>query len=274
MLTDGHAFVGSTILAGRPIAPRRTANPRVSIIVPALNEARNLELILPNLPEVHEVIVVDGGSQDGSEEVVRRVMPSAKFLQQTRRGKGNALAVGFAAVTGDVVVMFDADGSADPLEIPRYVEALVDGADFAKGSRYLPGGGSTDLTLLRSAGNKALSATANMLFGTTYTDLCYGYNAFWADIIDSLALPSVSASEAQWGDGFEIETVINTRIALNNYTVTEVPSYELDRVHGESNLRTFRDGYRVLRAIVSEKTKSVKVGGAAAAPTHRGVVLV
>lgn len=264
MHTESSITAGSMMEAWLPVSSirgdvkttqsdRRSANPRVSIVVPALNEARNLEIILPRLPKVHEVIVVDGDSTDDSEAVVRAILPEAKFVRQTRRGKGNALAVGFAAVTGDIVVMFDADGSADPAEISRYVDALLAGADFAKGSRYLAGGGSADITPLRSFGNKGLSRTANLLFGTRYSDLCYGYNAFWVDILPLLQLPAISILEPQWGDGFEIETVINTRVAANDLVVTEVASYELDRIHGKSNLRTFRDGYRVLRALVSER---------------------
>lgn len=145
--------------------------------------------------------MVDGDSTDDSEAVVRAILPEAKFVRQTRRGKGNALAVGFAAVTGDIVVMFDADGSADPAEISRYVDALLAGADFAKGSRYLAGGGSADITPLRSFGNKGLSRTANLLFGTRYSDLCYGYNAFWVDILPLLQLPAISILEPQWGTG-------------------------------------------------------------------------
>ena len=79
------------------------------------------------------------------------MLPGIRTVTQVRRGKGNALAAGFAKVTGDAVVMFDADGSADPDEIPRFVEALVEGADFAKGSRFRPGGGSADITAVRRA---------------------------------------------------------------------------------------------------------------------------
>lgn len=143
MHTESSITAGSMMEAWLPVSSirgdvkttqsdRRSANPRVSIVVPALNEARNLEIILPRLPKVHEVIVVDGDSTDDSEAVVRAILPEAKFVRQTRRGKGNALAVGFAAVTGDIVVMFDADGSADPAEISRYVDALLAGADFAR----------------------------------------------------------------------------------------------------------------------------------------------
>src|ERR671939_1595081 len=133
---------------------KRTGNPRVSVVVPTRNEARNLEVVLPAIaavrPAVHEIIVVDGNSVDGTVETARRVLPWVRVITQTRKGKGNAMACGFAAATGDVIVMFDADGSADPSEIPRFVAALAAGADFAKGSRFAPGGGSDDITLLRS----------------------------------------------------------------------------------------------------------------------------
>src|SRR6201991_1665575 len=165
---------------------QRNGNPRVSVVVPTRNEARNLEIVLPAIaavrPAVHEVIVVDGNSVDGTVETAQRVLPWVKVIHQTRRGKGNAMACGFAAATGDVVVMFDADGSADPAEIPAFVAALVAGADLAKGSRFAPGGGSDDITLLRRSGNAGLNGVANTLFGTGYSDLCYGYNAFWTDL--------------------------------------------------------------------------------------------
>ncbi|MCW0212678.1 MAG: glycosyltransferase family 2 protein, partial [Pseudonocardia sp.] len=142
-------------LARRPRprpAPRRSANPAVTVIVPTRNEARNLEVVLPAIaavrPAVHEVIVVDGNSTDDTLGTARRTLPWARCITQTRKGKGNAMACGFAAATGDVVVMFDADGSADPGEIPAFVSALISGADFAKGSRFARGGGSEDITLL------------------------------------------------------------------------------------------------------------------------------
>ena len=177
----------------------RPADPTVTIVVPARNEARNLELVLPPLPDVHEVIVVDGHSVDDTEDVVRRVLPGARFIQQTRKGKGNALACGFEAATGDVIVMFDADGSADASEIAAYVATLVAGADFAKGSRVLGDGGSEDITWLRDLGNRVLTGITNVLFRTRYTDLCYGYNAFWRDILPALAIPELAGRGAPSG---------------------------------------------------------------------------
>jgi hypothetical protein len=245
--------------------PTRSPFPTVSVVVPVRNEARNLEIVLPAIaavrPAVHEIIVVDGNSTDGSLDTARRVLPWVRTINQTRKGKGNAMACGFAAATGDVIVMFDADGSADPAEIPAFVSALVAGADFAKGSRFTTGGGSDDITLLRRSGNAGLNGVANALFGTAYTDLCYGYNAFWADLLPVLDLPAVDATAPAegmlWGDGFEIETVLNCRIAAAGLRITEVPSIERLRVFGDSNLRTFADGTRVLRTLLAERRRRV-----------------
>ncbi len=236
---------------------RATRDPLISIVVPALNEALNLSVVLPQLPQVHEVILVDGGSVDGTVMAARRALPSIVTVLQARRGKGNALAAGFSRVTGDIVVMFDADGSADPAEISRFVETLVQGADFAKGSRYVAGGGSADITRLRSWGNRFLNGVFNLGWRTRYSDLCYGYNAFWADMIPLLDLPDHRApapanGKLVWGDGFEIETLINCRFAAAGVRIAEVPSVEKVRMFGETNLRTFADGFRVLKTLVTE----------------------
>src|SRR5713101_7366476 len=154
--------------------------PSVSVVIPALNEERNIPHVLARIPrDVHQVILVDGKSVDKTVEIVRSARPDATVVDQTRRGKGNALACGFAAATGDIIAMIDADGSADPAEIPKFVQALLDSADFAKGTRFIAGGGSSDITNLRRIGNRMLSVLVNVLCRTRYSDLCYGYNAFW-----------------------------------------------------------------------------------------------
>ena len=248
------ALVPATADAGHVAAGTRA--PRVSVIVPTFNEAKNLPHVFGRIPaDVHEVLVVDGHSIDGTVEAAQALRPDVRIVLQNRKGKGNAMACGFAAATGDIVVMLDADGSADPLEIPRFVATLVGGADFAKGSRFREGGGSNDITRLRAWGNRWLNRIANMLFGTPYTDLCYGYNAFWRRCLDRLELdprPAVSGGRL-WGDGFEIETIINTRVAKAGFRIEEVPSYEFPRLHGMSNLNTWRDGGRVLRALLVER---------------------
>jgi glycosyltransferase involved in cell wall biosynthesis len=241
----------------------RTAEPsvltgpeKVSVVIPTLNEARNLEHVFAALPVgLHEVILVDGHSVDGTPEVARRLRPDVRIVNQTRTGKGNALACGFAAATGDIIVMIDADGSTDPAEIPRFVAALTSGADFAKGSRFAPGAGagSTDITPLRKLGNRLLGTAVNLLYGTRFSDLCYGYNAFWAKHAPAFGLQAESPGQRRvWGDGFEVETVINLRASAAGLAISEVPSFEYARIHGTSNLRTIRDGQRVLRTILTE----------------------
>jgi glycosyltransferase involved in cell wall biosynthesis len=232
--------------------------PTVSVVIPALNEERNLPHVFAALPaDVAEVILVDGGSVDRTVEVARELRPDVVVVHQTRKGKGNALACGFAACKGDIIVMIDADGSTDPAEIPLFVQQLVDGADFVKGSRFSHGGHSHDITALRKIGNDGLNLVVNVLFGTRFTDLCYGYNAFWRSVVPVLDLPDTRLPQPfdgnkLWGDGFEIETMINIRAAVDGMKVGEVGSVEHRRIHGETNLNTFRDGFRVLRTIFSE----------------------
>ncbi|MBF4604519.1 glycosyltransferase family 2 protein [Curtobacterium sp. VKM Ac-2884] len=244
-----------------PARTVRPADPRVSVVIPARNEARNLEIILPKLPPVYEVILVDGNSVDDTIATAQRVMPDIRVVHQTRKGKGNALACGFEAVTGDVVVMFDADCSADPDEIPRFVQALVEGADVAKGTRYSLGGGSDDITIVRNLGNRGLNMLCNIILGTRYSDLCYGYNAFWADVLPEIGLlsselPKPSDGSMLWGDGFEIETVLTCRWSAAELAITEVPSHEKLRVHGSSNLNAVTDGIRVLKSIMHERRRA------------------
>jgi glycosyltransferase involved in cell wall biosynthesis len=233
--------------------------PSVSVVVPALNEARNIPHVFERIPQdVHEVILVDGFSVDGTVAVARQLRPDVRILRQTRMGKGNAVACGVAAATGDIIAMVDADGSADPGEIPRFVDALVAGADFAKGSRFLKGGGSSDITRLRTTGNHALTMFFNICYGRNYTDLCYGFNVFWRRHASVIGLDATSPAPTDgdgrlWGDGFEVETLIHVRVAKAGLLVAEVPSFEHPRIHGASNLNAFSDGRRVLRTILTER---------------------
>lgn len=232
--------------------------PSVSVVIPALNEARNLPHVFARLPRgIHEVIVVDGHSVDDTCAVARQLRPDVRIVKQTRKGKGNALACGFEAATGDIIVMLDADGSADASEIPAFVQPLLDGADFAKGTRFAGGGGSADITRLRTLGNRLLMALVNLSYGAKYSDLCYGFNVFWSRHIPILALdattPLLDDGNRLWGDGFEVETLISIRVTLAGLKVVEVPSFEHSRIHGVSNLNAFRDGIRVLRTILTER---------------------
>jgi glycosyltransferase involved in cell wall biosynthesis len=233
--------------------------PRVSVVIPTLNEARNLPHVFDSLPsDIYEIIIADGRSVDDTLEVVRQLRPEAHIVMQTRTGKGNALACGCAVATGDIIALIDADGSTDAAEIPDFVSALLAGADFAKGTRFGKGGGSEDITRLRSLGNRMLTGLVNLLYGTRYTDLCYGFNVFWKKHLPVLGLDAETVLPEDdgghlWGDGFEIETLINIRIAAAKLSVDEVPSFEHSRIHGVSNLSAFSDGLRVLRTVLYER---------------------
>jgi hypothetical protein len=236
---------------GRPrVVELPPACPPVSVVIPTLNEARNLAYLLPTLAgAVHEIILVDGHSTDDTIAVAQSLLPNIHIVTQTGRGKGDALHCGFKAATGKIIVTLDADGSADPFEIPRFIRALLDGADFAKGSRFARGSanelaGSSDITRLRALGNAALSGVVNVLFGTRFTDLCYGYNAFWTDC---LAHFEVDAT------GFEVETLLSLRACAAHLKMVEVPSYEHPRIYGRSNLHAVPDGWRVLKTILRER---------------------
>jgi glycosyltransferase involved in cell wall biosynthesis len=222
---------------------------RVTVVIPAMNEERNIAWVLRGLPAVvDEVILVDGESIDATVEVARSVRPDITVIGQERPGKGAALRAGFEAARGEYIIMIDADGSMDPGEIELYVETLAAGHDMVKGSRFLDGGGTDDMELLRRLGNRALLAVGNVLYRRHFTDLCYGFMGFRASALPRLMLES---------DGFEIETEIVVRAIKADLRITEVPSFELPRRYGESNLNTWRDGRRVLARLLGERRRGL-----------------
>ncbi len=223
----------------------RTLQRTISVVIPTKNEARNIAWVLEHMdPIVDEVILVDFHSTDGTVDVARMIRPDVVVIDHSVPGKGEAIRAGLAAANGDFVVMMDADGSMDPAEIRTFVESLADGYDLAKGSRFLAGGGTSDMTWLRRSGNAGLVALSNLLLGSRYSELCYGFMAFRRSRIEDLQLRST---------GFEIETEIVVRAHRAGLAVVEIPSFESPRRHGESNLHTFRDGWRVLRTILRER---------------------
>jgi glycosyltransferase involved in cell wall biosynthesis len=213
----------------------------VTLVIPTLNEAGNIRTVLGQLGRYQDIVLVDGQSDDGTVELARELRPDLTVLQRPPAGKGDALRAGFAAARGDVIVILDADGSMDPAEIDLMVSTIGVGFDLVKGSRNACGGGSHDLTHVRHLGNAALCATANLLFGVKWTDLCYGYLAFRRECLPRLALDA---------DGFEIEAQILTHAALAGLRIAEVPSVELPRFAGESHLNARRDGIRILRTLL------------------------
>ena len=216
----------------------------VTLVIPALNEAHGLERVLPAIPMlVNEVIIVDGGSTDDTLRVVGRLCPSAICIQQRGRGKGDAIKTGLGAATGEIVVTMDADGSMNPADIVPAVAALLDGCDFVKGSRALSGAGSDDFTPLHRLGNWALTAMSNALFGSGYTDITYGFNAYWRRVM--LNTESLS-------DGFQFEIQAAIRASRSGLLTVEVPCFEAPRAGGESKLSPMRDGWAIARVLASE----------------------
>ncbi|EGX57294.1 glycosyl transferase family protein [Streptomyces zinciresistens K42] len=232
--------------------PRAT----VSLVVPARNEARNIPWVFEQIPDcVDEVILVDGDSADATVHMARQCMPAVRHVEQSGPGKGNALRTGFLAASGDYIVMIDADGSMLPGEIPHYLHFLDNGYDFVKGSRFIAGGGSLDITRVRRWGNLALLAAVNRLYDASLTDLCYGFCAFRRSFLDDLDLHST---------GFEIETEMIAHALCSGLRIAEVPSLELPRRSGRSHLHAVSDGRRVLRTLLSERP-----GTRAAPAAHR-----
>jgi len=230
--------------------PRPDVGCAVSVVIPTLNEAQNLPDVLFRLPKVvNEVIIVDGYSEDDTVEVAMKVLPTAKVILQKRNGKGDALRSAFKHANGDIIVQIDADGSMDPLEIEKFVGVASEGYDVVKGSRYLFGGGSIDLSAKRSFGNRMFVKLVNLLFSAKYTDLCYGYIAFRKDALDRL-------NDTLKCNGFQIETEMCIKARKLGLRVKEVPSFEGKRAHGSSRLCLIRDGFRILLMILTEFLKT------------------
>jgi len=217
---------------------------RISVVIPARNEARNIAWVLENMPlDVDEIVLVDGRSTDRTIEVALAIWPDTVVVVDDAPGKGCAIRKGIETATGDFIVMLDADGSMDPREIARFVEPLREGHDLVRGSRFMPGGGTIDMSRLRHVGNHVLLLLTRILFGVSRSDLCYGYAAFRRSSIMALDLTAT---------GFEIEAQLFLRAERAGLAVTEVPSFEAPRHAGTSNLHPFRDGWRVLRTILAE----------------------
>jgi hypothetical protein len=241
------------------------------VVIPALNEEHNLPLILENLPPVDEVIVVDGRSDDDTVAVAREVRPDAIVVRQTRSGKGNALVCGFAASTGDIVVTLNADGTTDPGEIPRFVDALLSGAEVAHGSRFRPGGDHRDAGAVERLGHTLLSRVVNVFFGTRFTDLSCGYNAYWRELVPALELsgpdePRLKRGRLNWGDGPEIDTLTTIRMAAQGLRVVEVATIGYPRLDGDRPRRLLPAALRALRTAWTEYVRRWRIGRRPARP--------
>jgi len=218
---------------------------KVSAVIPTLNEEKNIARVLRELPKtINEIIVVDGHSKDRTVQIAKRF--GAKILYDDI-GKGSALRKGVEAASGDIVITMDADYSHKSSEIGLLIEGIKGGFDICMGSRFIQGGGTEDMPWYRRLGNKFFVFLVNLIWRMNYSDLCYGYRSFRKNCIKKLNLKS---------EGFGIEAEISIKAAKKGLAVLEVPSYEKKRKFGRGNLRTFRDGFIILKTIINEMFRS------------------
>jgi glycosyltransferase involved in cell wall biosynthesis len=224
------------------------SRPKITVLICAVNEAENLPHVLPKIPAwVDEILLVDGHSTDKTVELAKKIRSDIKVLYQPGKGKGDALKFGMKHARGDIIVTLDADGSTDPGEMDRFIEPLLDGYDFAKGSRFLHGF-PRNKPWHRIMGNWIIAMTFNLLFLRRYTDLCSGYSAFWKTAINKLE---------PWPlDGFENEPLINTRIRKKGLKVIEIGHLDQGRVRGEVKELSWRQGFKAIKAIVRERFRA------------------
>jgi glycosyltransferase involved in cell wall biosynthesis len=217
----------------------------LSVIIPTLNEAQNIGEVLIGIDKFRhcydELIVVDGGSDDATVEVCLNYVPS--IFRQTGKGKGDAIKLGVQQSTSDYILIMDADGSHCPDEIQHFVQAISRGADVVKGSRFFDRVATYDMSLFRRLGNQFFLWLANILFGTTFTDLCYGYLACRTELFHNLQIRET---------GFAIDTEIFLKSTKQGARIVEIPSIEFARKSGKSNLHVITDGFRILYVILRE----------------------
>jgi glycosyltransferase involved in cell wall biosynthesis len=216
-------------------------------VVCALNEASNLPHVLPLVPHcVDELILVDGGSTDGTVEVARSLRPDVRVLRQEGTGKGLAMRWGIEAARGEIVVTLDADGETDPRDLPAFVARLREGHDFVKGSRFAEG--RRDKPAHRLLGNWFIVTACNLLFGTRFTDLCSGYNAFRRDLLHRVDL---------WdAGGWNYEPLMVARLLRAGLDVVEQPHGYRGRLGEASKLSSWGQGLTALKVLIRERLRA------------------
>jgi glycosyltransferase involved in cell wall biosynthesis len=219
--------------------------PKITVIICTLNEEESLPHVLPKIPQwVDEVLLVDGHSTDDTVELAKKLRPDVHIIYQPGKGKGDALKHGIKHASGDIIVTLDADGATDPEEMPKFIKPLLNGYDFAKGSRFIRGK-VKNKPRHRVLGNLIIALTFDLLFFKTYTDLCSGYNSFWKKAMEKVNIDSP--------DGFENEPLITARVVKTGLKVKEVGHADRGRIKGYSKAPAWRDGFRDIKTIIRER---------------------
>jgi glycosyltransferase involved in cell wall biosynthesis len=217
---------------------------KVSLIIPCLNEAPNLPFVLggiPRIPDILEVLLVDGGSSDNSVSVAQMIRSDIRVIEQCGRGKGDAILTGAREARGEWIMVLDADGSHRPEEITSYIAKIKEGYDLVKGSRYLPEGGTRDNTWDRALLTKITYAVANFLWGTKFTDI--GYGMF---IVNRQKFLDLSLRARR----LDLEYELMIRAVRGGWKILEIPSLEERRQYGRSHLSYVTDGWLILKTIL------------------------
>jgi len=219
--------------AGRAVPP----DPLLSVVMPVFNERTTVEAIIRRVLAVPlriELIVVDDGSTDGSGEILDELRKTLNFelLRQSNGGKGAALRRGFMAVTGDLVVMQDADLEYSPEEYPDLIDLIRTGhADVVFGSRFL--GRHRVFLFTHYVGNRIVTLATNVLYNTMLTDMETCYKAMRVDVLRAMTLRS---------NGFDIEPEMTAKIFKRGYRVYEVPITYAGRGYDEGKKITWVSG--------------------------------
>jgi len=224
------------------------AKMKVSIVIPCYNEKNTIEKVVEAVrnaqPNCKEIIVVDDGSDDGTQAVLRERISQAVdrvIYHPVNRGKGAALRSGFAAATGDVILVQDADLEYNPEDYPALLEPLMSGkADAVIGSRFMGGRPHRVLFFWHMVGNKFLTLLSNMLTNLNLTDVETGFKAFRGAIIKSILIEE---------DRFGVEPEIIAKLAQKRCRIYEVGVSYSGRTYGEGKKINWKDGVRAVFAI-------------------------
>lgn len=228
-------------------APARSLT-TLSIIIPAYNEARTIEQVIRRVqaaPFKKEVIVVDDASTDGTRELLGRLEKSdgiRTVFHERNQGKGAAIRTGFGAVTGDVVVIQDADLEYDPKDYEALLEPILDDrADVVLGTRFAGGGAHRVLFFWHYVGNRFLTLLCNMVSNLNLTDMECGYKAFRADVLQQVTLAS---------NRFGFEPEVTIKVARKGFRIYEVPVSYSGRSYAEGKKITWKDGVAAIYTIL------------------------
>ncbi len=222
---------------------------KISIIVPVFNEIKTLEEVIERLQEVSmcglekEIIIVDDYSTDGTRELIKDYEGMYKvFYHDYNQGKGAAIRTGLSHVTGDIMVIQDADLEYDPADYDDLIKLIIEGkADVVYGSRLSGGKPSRSFMFTHLLGNKLLTFITNLLYNTTLTDMETCYKAFRTDFIKGIEIKS---------DRFDFEPEITAKVLKRHPRLYEMPISYYGREYSEGKKITWKDGIHAVIALI------------------------